>query len=74
MDRFDLESKITETHNFVDRMNDISYGILEVGMTDDEVVNAIDGLAVLLKLHADKLFDVFIQVHKLDQYNDQTLV
>lgn len=74
MDRFDLENKITETHNFVDRLNDISYGILEIGMTNDEIVNAVDGLAVLLKLHADKLFDVFTQVHKLDKYNDQTFI
>lgn len=74
MDRFDLENKITETHNFVDRLNDISYGILEVGMSNDEIVNAIDGLAVLLKLHADKLFDTFVQVHKLDAYNDQAVM
>lgn len=71
MDRFDLEIKITATHNFVDRLNDISYGIVEVGMSEDEVVNAIDGLAVLLKLHADRLFDIFTQVHGLDNYNDQ---
>ena len=74
MDRFDLENKITETHNFVDRLNDISYGILEVGMSNDEIVNAIDGLAVLLKIHANKLFDIFIQVHRLDSYNDKTIV
>lgn len=69
MDKFDLETKITETHNFVDRLNDISYGVLELGMTNDEVANAIDGLAVLLKIHTDRLFDIFIQVHKLDKYN-----
>ena len=74
MDRFDLENKITETHNFVDRLNDISYGILEVGMSNDEIINAIDGLAVLLKIHANKLFDIFIQVHRLDSYNDKTIV
>ncbi len=73
MDRFDLENKINETHNFVDRLNDISYGVLELGMTNDEVVNAIDGLAVLLKIHTDKLFDVFCQVHRLDQYNNNSL-
>jgi hypothetical protein len=70
MDRFDLESKISETYNFIDRLNDISYGVLEAGMTNDEVVNAVDGLAVLLKLHTDKLFDTFVQVHKLDQHNN----
>ncbi len=69
MDRFDLEEKINHTYNFIDTLNDISYGILEVGMTNDEIVNAIDGLAVMLKLHTQKLFDTFVQVHKLDRYN-----
>ena len=70
MDRFDLEQKITETYNFVDRLNDISYGVLELGMTNDEIANAIDGLAVLLKIHTEKLFDTFTQVHKLDHHNE----
>lgn len=69
MDRFSLEQKITETYNFIDRLNDISYGVLELGMTNDEIANAIDGLAVLLKIHTQKLFDTFTQVHKLDEYN-----
>lgn len=69
MDRFDLEIKITDTYNFIDRLNDISYGVLELGMTNDEIANAIDGLAVLLKIHTQKLFDTFAQVHKLDNYN-----
>ena len=69
MDRFDLESKISETYNFVDRLNDISYGVLEMEMTSDEVANALDGLAVLLKVHTTRLFDTFVQVHKLDQHN-----
>jgi hypothetical protein len=56
MDRFDLEEKINQTYHFVDTLNDISYGIMEVGMTNDEIVNALDGLAVMLKLHTQKLF------------------
>lgn len=74
MDRFDLEEKITETYNFVNRLNDISYGVLELGMTKDEVSNAVYGLGVLLKIHTDKLFEIFKQVHNLDQYNDETFV
>lgn len=69
MDRFNLEDKITETYNFVDRLNDISYGILELGMTNDEAANAIDGLAILLKIHTEKLFDTFVKLHKLDYHN-----
>ena len=69
MDRFDLEEKINQTYNFIETLNDISYGIMEVGMTNDEIVNALDGLAVMLKLHTQKLMDTFTQVHQLDQYN-----
>ena len=58
MDRFNLEQKITETYNFIDRLNDISYGVLELGMTNDEIANAIDGLAVLLKIHTEKLLNL----------------
>jgi len=73
MDRFDLEEKINHTYNFIDTLNDISYGIMEVGMTNDEIVNALDGLAVMLKLHTQKLMDTFTQVYQLDQYANKKL-
>jgi hypothetical protein len=70
MDRFDLENHITNLHSIVDSLNDISYGILEGEFSRDEAVNAVDGLAVLTKVKIEKLFDVFIQVFELDQYNN----
>ncbi len=69
-DRFDLEERISHTYNFIDNLNDISYGIMEGGLTNDEVVNALDGLAVMLKLHTQKLMDTFTQVHQLDKYRN----
>jgi hypothetical protein len=72
MDRFDLENSITNMHSVVDDLNDISFGILECEMSKDETVNAIDGLAVLLKLKIEKLFDTFVKVHKLDGYCSET--
>jgi hypothetical protein len=72
MDRFDLENSITNLHSIVDSLNDISFGILEGDFTKDETVNAIDGLAVLTKVKIEKLFDVFVQVFELDQYNTST--
>lgn len=69
-DRFDLESKITDTYHFVDHLNDISYGVLENNLSPDEIANALNGLAVVLKCHTDKLFEVFSQVLKLDNHND----
>jgi hypothetical protein len=72
MDRFDLENSITNMHTIVDDLNDISFGILECGISQDETVNAIDGLAVILKLKIEKLFDTFVKVHKLDGYGSET--
>lgn len=73
-DRFDLESKITDTYHFVDHLNDLSYGVLENNLSQDEIADALHGLAVVLKCHTDKLFNVFTQALKLDSYNDQTIV
>lgn len=70
MDRFDLENEISNLNTIVDCLNDISYGILEGDFTKDDALNAIDGLACLTKSRINKLFDVFLQVHKLDQYNE----
>lgn len=69
MDRFDLEEHISNLHSIVDSLNDISYGILEGDFTKDDATNAIDGLAVLTKVKIEKLFDVFIQVFELNEYN-----
>lgn len=75
MDKFDLELKITETLNFIDRLNDISYGVLELDLSKDDTVNAIDGIAVLLKLHTEKLFDIFKEVFELDGgKNDKKII
>jgi hypothetical protein len=73
-DRFDLESKITDTYNFVNHLNDLSYAVLENNLTEDELANALHGLAVLVKVHSDKLFQVFSEALKLDEYRDSTIV
>jgi hypothetical protein len=39
-------------------------------MTEDETVNALDGLAVMTEIKIKKLFNVFTQVFKLDDYNN----
>lgn len=69
MDRFNLEEHITNLYSIVDTLNDISYGVLEGDLDKDEVVNAIDGLAVITKLKIEKLFNVFTQVFELDEHS-----
>jgi hypothetical protein len=73
-DRYDLESKITDTYPFVDHLNDLSYAVLENNLTEDEIANALHGLAVLIKVHSDKLFQVFSESLKLDEYRDSTTI
>lgn len=70
MDRFDLEVQICQLDNYVDDINDLAYGILELDMTEDDIVNALHGLATMMKIKNKKLFDTFTQVFHLDQFND----
>lgn len=72
MDRFDLENKINRTSVFADHLRDLSSSILEHDLNTDEIVNAIEGLAVLIESHERSLFDTFIQVFKLDGYSTTT--
>ena len=67
-DRFDLENEITDLYNFAERLSDLNYAILELDISTDDTANALEGLSVLLKIHAQKMFDTFTQVHRLDNY------
>ena len=69
-DRFDLETEISTLYNFGDQLGSLSEGILEHNLTNDEVVNAIEGLKVLIHLHTNKLLDTMRQCFKLDNYNN----
>ena len=70
-DRFDLENEIMGLYAFVDQLGNVSEGIMETRLTTDEAVNALEGINVLLKLHAEKLFDTMSQCFKLDGYRDE---
>lgn len=68
VDRFTLESKITDTYNFITNINDLSDSVCNGSLSEDEIVNALNGVAILLKCHTDKLFEVFSEALKLDEY------
>jgi hypothetical protein len=72
MDRFDLEQKITKTSIFSDHLRDLSSSILEHDLSTDEIVNALEGLAILIESHERSLFDTFAKTFKLDGYRDTT--
>lgn len=64
-DRFDLEEQITNTHNFAHNMSVLSKRILEDNLSHDQISTALDGLSILLNLHADEMFDTFVDCFDL---------
>lgn len=72
MNRFELENRICQFGNFSNIIRDLSHCILEYDLSTDEVVNALEGIAVTIDNHEKLTFDTFIQTFKLDQYNETT--
>ena len=70
MDRFDLETKISQISSFSDRLNDLARSVMEKELTQDDVANALIGIGVSLNSYENSLFDTFIQVFHLDVYNN----
>jgi hypothetical protein len=71
-DRFDLENEISALYNFAENLGTLSEGILEHNLSKDEIVNAVEGLRVMLSLQANKLMDTMSQCFKLDEYREPT--
>jgi hypothetical protein len=69
-DRFNLEEEISQLYNFAEQLGSLSEGILEHNLSNDETVNALEGLKVLLSVHANKLSDTMSQCFKLDGYKE----
>jgi hypothetical protein len=69
-DRFDLETEIMSLYTFADNLGTLSEGILEHGLSTDEIVNVIEGLRVMLNLQVNKLTDTMSQCFHLDQYKE----
>lgn len=67
--RFDLETEISSLYYFGSQLETINQGILEYDMSKDDIVNAIEGLRVMLELHVQKMEDTLSQCFKLNQYN-----
>ena len=66
--RFDLEQEINTLYSYSEQLGGISEGILEYNMSSEDIVNAIEGLKVMLNLHTQKMMDTFSQCFHLDQY------
>lgn len=69
-DRFNLEDEINTLYSFSNQLSLLSEGILEHDLSNDEVVNVIEGLRVTLDLQTQKLHDTMSQCFKLDHYSN----
>lgn len=68
-DRFELENSIMNLHNVASDLDLLAESILEESVSNDEIANAVIGLAVFTKLRVDALFETFRATFKLDNYN-----
>lgn len=69
-DRFELENEIASTHNFASHLRDLSNAILEESIDVDEASNALEGIAVLIDIHAQKMYDTMCEVLSLNEWSD----
>ena len=69
-DRFKLEEQILSIGVMSNHLRKIVSGILEDKLDTDKAANVIEGVAVLLDLLEEDLFNTMKQVFKLDEYNE----
>lgn len=69
-DRFNLEEEISTLYSISDQLATVCEAILEDRVTQDEIVNAIEGIRVIVNLQTHKLLDTMCQVLKLNSYKD----
>lgn len=70
-DRFNLEDEINTLYFFSEQLGSLSEGILEHDLSNDDVVNVIEGLRVMINLQATKLQNTMCQCFKLDNYREE---
>ena len=73
-DRFNLEDEINTLYSFSEQLGSLSEGILEHDLSNDDVVNVIEGLRVMINLQATKLQDTMCQCFNLDNYRHSNKV
>jgi len=63
--RMDLEMDIMAFYNFTHQIQSLSRGVIERGMTRDDITNALNGLQKFLELHIEDTFDTFVETFNL---------
>lgn len=76
--RFDLEQEILQIKNYSKDIRMVVEDLLnnQESITDidtDKYCNVLEGVATLLDMHSDKMFDTMKQCFKLDNYREAVL-
>ena len=68
-DRFDLEDQIMRTGNYADQIRDLAAFMIEnEGAYDfDKIHNAMVGIAEMIEIHADKMYNTMCDALDLDK-------
>lgn len=69
-DRFDIESEISQLNTFSDMLNGLSASILDDKLSKDQISTALDGLAIMIECHSNKMMDTLCQVFRLNNYKN----
>ena len=61
-DRFEMETQIMSCWNITTDLKDLTEGVLEYDMSQDQIANALMGIQELYEIRFDKLFRTFEQL------------
>jgi len=61
-DRFEMETQIMSCWNVTTDLKDLTEGVLEHDMSQDQIANALMGMQELYEIRFDKLFRIFEQL------------
>lgn len=68
VDRFDLEQAIMTCWNTADDLDMLAESVLEAGLDEDELANALTGLKQLHHLRMSRLFRIFERLLETRQF------
>jgi len=77
-DRFDLEQEILQIKNYSEDIRMVVENLINnqydsSNIDTDKYCNVLEGVATLLDMHSDKMFDTMSQCFKLDNYREAVL-
>ena len=61
-DRIEMETQIMSCWNVTSDLKDLTEGVLEHDMSQDQIANALMGMQELYEIRFDKLFRIFEQL------------